>query len=68
MTLTETSTSELDGLRTVLEEAKRLCESENIFVRVAGERIAVIAVDALYELDDSLIDPWEHLTVEVPGA
>jgi hypothetical protein len=50
----------------VLERAKPLRDSDNVFVSVAGERIVTLLVDALYELDPELADPWQHLAPGVP--
>lgn len=46
----------LDRLRSILEEAKLLAAEEPVFLRVAGERIAAIVVDVLYELDPAADD------------
>ena len=46
----------LDRLRRILEEATLLAADEPVFLRVAGERIAAIVVDVLYELDPAAAD------------
>ena len=38
-------------LNHLLDEARSLAHDEHIMVRVTGERIAVILVDLLYEID-----------------
>lgn len=47
----------LDRLRAVLDHARHLAASDNLMLRVAGERIAVIVTDVLYETDLDLADP-----------
>ena len=46
----------LDCLYKILEQAKALANEDAAALRVAGERISVIVVDVLYELDFSLAD------------
>ncbi len=38
-------------LNHVLDEARALAQNEHMMVRVTGERIAVILIDLLYEID-----------------
>ncbi len=45
----------------LLEGSKTLSRSDNIFAKVSGERIGVILVDALLELDLDMTDPWDAL-------
>jgi hypothetical protein len=47
----------IDRLYAILAEARQLAASENVMMRVAGERIAVIAADVLTEADLSLANP-----------
>jgi hypothetical protein len=65
MEVNPVKSDEIPRLRALLEEAKALRNSENVFVSMAAERIGVILVDALYEVDDDMVDPWQHLD---PGA
>jgi hypothetical protein len=46
----------LERLRRILTEANMLAGEDAVTLRVAGERIAVIAADVLYELDIDLPD------------
>jgi hypothetical protein len=46
----------LQRLRAILTEAKALAGADTATLRVAGERISVIVVDVLYELDFELAD------------
>jgi hypothetical protein len=46
----------LERLRRRLSEANMLAGEDAVTLRVAGERIAVIAADVLYELDFDLPD------------
>lgn len=41
----------IDRLNLFLDEARALAQNDHIMVRVTGERIAVILVDLLYEID-----------------
>lgn len=55
-------------MRAMLRSAQALSRSDNLFARVSGERIAVILVDALLELDTGLDDPWDELPGAFPGG
>jgi hypothetical protein len=46
----------LECLRRILADANLLAAQDAVTLRVAGERIAVIAADVLYELDFDLPD------------
>ncbi len=48
-------------MRDLLDGAKTLSRSGNTFAKVSGERIGVILVDALLELDLDMADPWDAL-------
>jgi len=54
---TSEQSGQLERLRDVLKHARELASSENLMLRVAGERIAVIVTDVLYEVDVDLVDP-----------
>lgn len=45
----------------VLETTAPLCRSTNALVSVSAERIAAIVVDALFELDPHMDNPWDAL-------
>jgi hypothetical protein len=51
-----TEAEALQHLHAILKKARALAAAEAITARVAGERIAVIAADVLYELDFELAD------------
>jgi hypothetical protein len=51
----------LQRMRALIEQAKPLCASENIFVKTAGDRIVAILVDALVEIDLTMANPWDEL-------
>lgn len=60
----EIDTADSEEVRRIyglLEEAKPLRGSTNVFVRVAAERVVAVLLDTLYELDPTLADPWSHL-------
>ena len=44
-------TDTLDKIKMIAAEARTLANSDNVFVRVAGERVATILADVLYEID-----------------
>jgi hypothetical protein len=46
--------AELDRLKAMAGEARALARSDHVMIRVAGERIAVIIADLLYEIDPGL--------------
>lgn len=48
------SHAQLDRINRMLGEAKVLAADDNVLVRVAGERIAVILADTLFEIDPGL--------------
>jgi hypothetical protein len=54
---TSEQSGQLERLREVLKHARYLAGSENLMLRVAGERIAVIITDVLYEVDVDIADP-----------
>lgn len=41
----------IDQLKRIAQEARHLAASDNVLVRVAGERICAIAADVLYEIE-----------------
>jgi hypothetical protein len=53
--------TDVERMRAMLEAARALSQSDNLFASISGERIAVILVDALFELDTSMDDPWNEL-------
>ena len=54
-------TARLEPLRIILAKAQALAASDDILLRVAGQRIAVIAADVLYETDMELSDVFALL-------
>lgn len=56
-------------MRGMLQSAQALSRSDNPFAKVSGERIAVILVDALFELDLAMDNPWDAMPAiaEAPG-
>ena len=52
----------VEALYEILERARTLSEDDNPLVRVSAERIGVIVVDALVDLDpENFDDPWESV-------
>ena len=50
-------------MREMLAAARALSRSGNLFASISGERIAVILVDALFEMDVGMDGPWDELAV-----
>jgi hypothetical protein len=54
-------TEDIRGLHELLSRVAPLCKSDNLLVRVSAERIAVILVDTLFEIDpDAMVNPWDE--------
>ena len=58
----------VNQMRDLLKGAEALSRSDNLFAKVSGERIAVILVDALLELDLDMVDPWDALPSSMAGT
>lgn len=52
---------DIGRMREMLAAARALSRSGNLFASISGERIAVILVDALCEMDVDMDDPWDEL-------
>ncbi len=52
---------DIGRMREMLDAARALSRSDNLFASISGERIAVILVDALFEMDPAMDDPWDEL-------
>ncbi len=52
---------DVSRMRGMLDAARALSQSDNLFASISGERIAVILVDALFEMDPAMDDPWDEL-------
>ena len=48
-------------MRDMLIAARALSRSDSLFASISGERIAAILVDALFEMDVDMDDPWSEL-------
>ncbi len=54
-------------MRAMLQSAQTLSRSDSPFARVSAERIAVILVDALLELDLEMDNPWDEMPAVAAG-
>ena len=59
---------EVRRMRSMLDAARALSRSDNLFASISGERIAVILVDALFELDPDMDNPWDELPATAAAA
>ncbi len=48
-------------IRALIEQAMPLCSSDNLLVQTSGNRIVAILVDALMEIDLTMVNPWDEL-------
>ena len=55
---------QMELIRHLIEQAHRLAADDHVMVRVAGERIAVILADLLYEIDTDLAEVFSLLPVQ----
>ncbi len=53
--------TDVERMRAMLEAARALSRSDNLFASISGERIAMILVDALFEMDVEMDNPWDEL-------
>jgi hypothetical protein len=60
--------AEAESLRKVLGCAAPLRASSNPALQVVGERLAVIVVDTMLELDPEYDGPWDDLLVSAEGS
>ena len=59
MALEKVIAGEIQALAAVVNTVRPLCDSNNLFVSVAAQRVLTIVEDALYELDSTLDLPWQ---------
>ena len=55
---------QMELIRHLIEQAHQLAADDHVMVRVAGERIAVILADLLYEIDTDLAEVFSLLPVQ----
>ena len=55
---------QMEVIRHMIKQAHQLAADDHVMVRVAGERIAVILADLLYEIDTDLAEVFSLLPVQ----